>query len=243
MIEKLPVQGDHIYMSREEIDQWWNILVTEHATYLEQYGIKLPQMDTARALQLIYLKKYEGKLVHKDTISAFVGTIIKDAGKDQQVRHLGSSGWYILNKSDKIQNSEEIVPSGYHILITTESPKPSYLNKQLKRAGRMSAVNFNQLKVVYNSRCATCGSPEGRPNFQSPDTRTILQQGHKNPHHALSLENSIPQCQFCNQVYKDNYVFDDKGRVRAVASIAPVVSAEKSVRDDIYQALKENKLK
>jgi len=224
-------------MSPEEIEKWWAILEEEYNTHLKQYKVTLPKKETAAALWLVFLKKHEGKLVHKDTISAFVSTVNPKSGKDQQVRHLASKGWYVLNKGDKIPKENNTIQSGYHMLVTTESPKPTFLFKALKRAGRISAKNFDQLKITYDNRCATCGSQEGKPHLLDPSKRTELQQGHMNPHDKLTLENSIPQCQLCNGVYMDDYVFDVKGRVVAVASPKPVLRADKSVKEEIKKAL------
>ena len=123
------------------------------------------------------------------------------------------------------------------MLVTTESPKPSFLFKALKRAGRISAQNFDQLKITYDNRCATCGSQEGKPHFLDPSKRTQLQQGHMNPHKKLTLDNSIPQCQLCNQVYQDDYVFDIKGRVIAVASPNPVLRADENIKEEIRKVI------
>ncbi len=237
-MKKIEKRGSHIYMSPEEISKWHKTLEDEHKTYLEKYGVKFYRPGVSKALWLIYLKKYERDLVHKDTISAFIQSINPKAGKDQQVRHLASDGWYVLNKGDKIPGSDKTVPSGYHMLVTTENPKPTFLFKSMKRAGRISAKNFKGLKITYDNRCATCGSQEGKPHFIEPDKRTELHQGHMNPHKALSLENSIPQCQICNAVYQDDYVFNEKGRVVAVASPRPVLKAEKQVIEEIKKALK-----
>lgn len=224
-------------MSPDEIERWYKKLEKEHRVNLAQYGVKFPNRNTAKALWLIYLRKYQGKLVHKDTISSFVGTVNPRAGKDQQVRHLASDGWYILNRGDKLPEKKDTVPSGYHILITTENPKPTFLFKSLKRAGRISARDFGQLKAVYGFRCATCGSQEGKPNFLEPAKKTELHQGHMNPHKPPTLENSIPQCQVCNGVYLDDYVFDAKGRVIAVASSKPILRADKAVQNEIKKLL------
>lgn len=237
MNDKLPIHGSHTYMSPEEISDWWKIIEQEYDTHLKQYNVTLPKIGSASALWLVYLKKHEGKLVHKDTISEFVSSVNPEFGKDQQVRHLASKGWYILNKGDKIQKEDKTIPSGYHMLVTTESPKPSFLWKELKRAGRVSAKNFEQLKITYGLRCATCGSEEGKPHLLEPTQRTKLQQGHMNPHKSLSLENSIPQCQICNQTYQDDFVFNDKGRVVAVASARPVLKADKEVKLQIKNLL------
>lgn len=58
-----------------------------------------------------------------------------------------------------------------------------------------------------------------------------------NPHKPLTLENSIPQCQVCNQVYQEDFVFDAKGKVSAVASAKPVLRAEKEVQNEILKKL------
>ncbi len=224
-------------MSPKEIAGWYEKLKKEHSIYLAKYGVKFPKKNTTKALWLIFLRKYQGRPIHKDTISSFVETVLPKAGKDQQVRHLAADGWYVLNRGDKVPKKSNTVASGYHMLITIESPKPTFLFKSLKRAGRLAAKDFEQLKAVYDFRCATCGSQEGKPNFLEPDKRTALQQGHMNPNKSLTLENSIPQCQVCNGVYKDDYVFDAKGRVVAVASSRPVLKADKNVQEDIRKAL------
>ena len=225
-------------MSPDEIESWYKKLKTEHGNSLSQYGVKFPAKDSIKALWLIFLRKNKGTLVHKDTISSFVASVNPKAGKDQQVRHLASDGWYVLNKGDKFPNKKEVVGSGYHILTTTENPKPTFLFKALKRAGRIAAKDFGQLKAAYGFRCATCGSQEGKPHLLEPDKKTQLQQGHMNPAKPLTLENSIPQCQVCNGVYLDDFVFDDKGRAVAVASDKPVMRAAKEVQKEILEKLK-----
>lgn len=239
MIERLPLQGSHVFMSPEEVATWQEKLRNEHDTYLNAYHVKLPKAGSANALWLAYLRKHQGRLVHKDTISAFVNSVNPKSGKDQQVRHLARAGWYVLNKGDKIPQQDEKIPSGYHMLVTTENPKPDFLFKALKRAGRIAAKNFDQLKAVYDWRCRTCGSQEGKPHFLEPSQRTQLQQGHMDPHKKLTLDNSIPQCQLCNQTYQDDYAFNDKGRVVAVASPKPVLRACPEIQNEIYQALKD----
>lgn len=237
MTEKLPITGSHIYMSPEEIEKWYDALEKEYETHLKPYNVSFPKKSSLKNLWLIFLKKHEGKLVHKDTISAFVNSVNSKAGKDQQVRHLASDGWYVLNKGDKLLKENDIVSSGFHMLVTTESPKPDFLWKALKRAGRISAQNFEQLKATYDFRCATCGAQEDKPHLLEQSQRTKLQQGHMNPHKKLTLDNSIPQCQLCNQIYQDDYVFNEKGRVVTVASPRPIMKADLEVKKAIKEAL------
>ncbi len=236
-MEKINKQGNHTNMLKSEIDKIYGNLKNEHKKYLAQYNIKLPKKDSMKALWLIYLRKYIGNLVHKDTISDFVQSVKPMAGRDQQVRHLASDGWYVLNKGDKVPNEDKKIGNGYHVLFTVENPKPNFLYKKLKRAGRLSAENFEQLKKVYGSRCVTCGSKENSPHILEPTQTTMLQQGHMNPHEKLTLDNTIPQCQLCNQVYKDDYVFNEKGRVIAVASTRPIEKAHENVKQAIKTML------
>ncbi len=238
-MKKLDKHGEYTSMPLSEIEKWYKQLNKEYTLNLSKYGVKLPKRNSIKALWLIFLRKNKGTLVHKDTISSFVASIKPNAGKDQQVRHLASDGWYILNKGDKIPDKKSTVPSGYHVLITTESPKPTFLFNSLKRAGRIAAKNFNELKAVYGFRCASCGSKEGEPHFLEPDKKTQLQQGHMNPSKPITLDNLIPQCQICNQAYQDDFVFDIKGRVVAVASVKPVLKAEKEIQDEIFKELQE----
>jgi len=238
-MNQLPKNGEHIFMSPEERGQWYQTVKEEHDTHLQQFDVKLPKANSARALQLIFLRKYMGTLVHKDTISAFITNVSPNYGKDQQIRHLASDGWFVLNKGDKIRGEETPVPNGYHVLVTTEEPKPTFLFKAIKRAGRMSAQNFEQLKHVYGNRCATCGSIEGKPHLQFPTKRTELQKGHMDPNKPLTLENTIPQCQVCNQTYQDDFVFDEKGRVITVASAKPVLRSDERTKKIVLEALEK----
>ena len=237
MLDYTPITGNHIFMSPEEIEKWWTTLETEHATSLSKYSVELPKKGSGKALWLVFLRKNMGKPVHKDVISSFVNSVNHESGKDQQVRHLAADGWYVLNKGDEIPNEDGTLKSGFHMLVTTKSPKPTFIFKSLKRANRLIASDFEQLKAVYDFRCATCGSQEDKPHFIEPDKRTELHQGHMNPHKALTLENSIPQCQVCNGVYQDDFIFNDKGRIIAVASVNPVIKAERDIREKIKKIL------
>ncbi len=226
-------QGKHVYMSPDEVDTWYSTLSDEHDVSLSQYSVVLPKLGTIKCLWLVYLRKYQGILVHKDTISSFVASVNPRAGKDQQVRYLAADGWYVLNKGDKLLGESGVVPNGYHVLVTTDNPKPRFLFQSLRRAGRIAAKDFSQLKAVYGFRCITCGSQEGKSHLLEPGKITTLQQGHKDPRQQLTLSNSIPQCQVCNDVYQDDYVFNDKGRVVAISSARPVLRSSRIVQSEL----------
>lgn len=229
-------------ITSEEKDKWSEITLKECHEYLIAYSLKIPEINSNKFLQLVCLRMYKNKLVSKEVISQFVRFFNKNASVDQQSRHLGSQDFfYVLNAKEKIPNIDMIVPVGYHILITLETPHPKYIHASHKRAGRYAARNFDELKRSYNNRCATCGSLENKPHFYDASKKTLLQQGHIDPLKALTIKNTIPQCQLCNQTYKDSFVFNEQGRVVAVASLEPVKKAHQSVKEKILDFLLNNK--
>lgn len=242
----------YLDISIEEIRYLHNKIVYAFNTYLKDYGVKklwnnnisnectneefIAQLD-AKELQLIFLYKHLNCFVHKDMVSAFVRKFLKNKALDQQVRHLGSQYfWYVLNKGAKVPNSEEIVPSGYNYLVSIEMPNPKAVAEALKRTGRLGAKNFGELKIAYGNRCATCGIEEGKKDTRNEEL-VVLQQGHMNPRFALTLDNTIPQCQYCNQTYKDYFQFNEHGRVVAVNNPLILLKSPKNVQDEMISVL------
>ena len=170
-------------------------------------------------------------------ISKFIRKYKPTAALDQQVRHLGTQlFWNVLNRGMKVPDTDIYVPSGYHYLVSIETPNPKVVATALRRAGRLMAKNFEELKVVYEGKCATCGREEGKK-----DTRNglivSLQQGHMNPRKPLTIENTIPQCQYCNQQYRDHFVFNEHGRVIAVNNPLILLKSPKDVQDEMIEVL------
>lgn len=229
----------------EDKDYWATIVKQECYDYLKQYSVKIPKETSNKFLQLLCLRIYQNKFVSKEVISTFVRYYNKNASVDQQSRHLGTQDFfYVLNANEKVISTGMTVPIGYHILITLEQPHPKHILYSHKRAGRHKAENFQQIKQVYNNRCITCGSIEEKPHFHNPSIKTVLQQGHMDPMQKLTIENTIPQCQLCNQIYKNYFVFDEKGRTIAVASIEPIKKSHQNVKDEILHfLLEEQKVK
>lgn len=243
---------DYLDISVKEIREIHNKIVLSHDTYLKDYGVKklwnddipVDCTDTeflsfldAKELQLIFLYKYRNCLVHKDMVSEFVRKHIPNAAFDQQVRHLGSQYfWYVLNKGAKIPNSDEKVPSGYNYLFSIEVANPIAVASALKRTGRIGARNFVELKLAYGKKCATCGIEEGKKDTRNEEI-VVLQQGHMNPRKPLTLDNTIPQCQYCNQTYRDYFIFNEYGRVVAVNNPLILLKSPKTVQDEMIAIL------
>ena len=212
-----------------KLQKAWLELKDIHKEHLAVHNVKLPSArhytDTNKSLWLAVLYFYKNRDVHKDEISEITRRDIPDAGADQQVRHLKRDGWNIGDKP------------GIHRLDPYK-PSLAFINTEARRRARLGAVDFDEIKKIYGGRCATCGAREGRPDPRYGDEKVALQKGHQNPDMSGdNAQNIIPQCQFCNRTYKDDFVFDDKGRVRAVASIRPVKRASENVQRKILKWL------
>lgn len=92
---------------------------------------------------------------------------------------------------------------------------------------------------AFGNRCATCGAVAGEPDPRYGRDRVQLQQGHRDPSKPSSDRlNIIPQCQFCNRQYRDDFVFDEKGRAHAIAGLGPVQRASREVQRKVWEFLK-----
>ena len=105
----------------------------------------------------------------------------------------------------------------------------------------LNSQSFEGLKQAYNNCCASCGVKEGRTSHRYGNQTIQLQKGHRDPSkRGDDIRNIIPQCQYCNRAYKNDFTFDEKGRVRAVASVNPVKRANKNIQDKILKWLMDN---
>ena len=236
--EKLVISGPHCFLSWEECEKIWQEIKEVYQNYLASRGVKLPEWRSAKSLWLVYLYKFRKYQVHKDTISDFVRNL-KKIGRDQQVRHLAADGWYLLNRNEYIPETNQKVANGYHVLFDIKNPKPTFLYKILKREGRLSAKCWEELKIVYDNRCVNCGALENHHHPRFRDTIVILQKGHIDPNKPAVLENIIPQCQICNQTYKDNFVYDENGYIKAINNENFVLRSKPEVLKKIYELLKK----
>ena len=235
--------SQYSFPSDAEIQQTYDLIADYHAKHLDELGVKLPQLRKANgdyvlsALTLVYLARgYPAvKTVSKSELTQFMRQYVPDVNDVQQARHLAAqSGWYILSGTRKDGRDMNVQPGEYR-LISLEEAYPGF-NSQ-RRVDLSSPDYWEQLKAAYGYRCACCGSKEGEPNFNWPDTVTVLQKGHMDPTKALGPGNLIPQCVKCNQPARDFWIFDDKGRVVAVANPQVIDRSSEAVQFRIYEQL------
>ena len=214
--------------SPAELDTAYRDIARIHAEHLAQHGVKLPAKNSHKRIWLAMLHHYAPEQVHKDEISDAVRREYPNAGRDQQVRHLKRDGWNIAGSG------------GFHQLADPYRPDQGFVNERNRRQGRLNAGDFTQLITAFGNRCATCGAREGEPDPRYGPDRVTLQQGHQDPDRpANDPDNIIPQCQFCNRAYRRDFVFDSRGRARAVADVGPVRRANRTVQRKIWELLRQ----
>lgn len=220
--------------SKAALQKAWEDVQRLHKIHLAKHGVMIPEVsrydEHQKAMWLAVMHHFEGQDVDKNFMSEVADQDMPHLSQDQQVRHLKRDGW-------EIQGSK----AGLHRLDLSR-PSSEFLNNEARKRVRMGATSFEEIKSAYGYRCATCGAQEGEPNPRyGADDVVVLQQGHQDPHKAGdTADNIIPQCQFCNRAYRDDFVFDDKGRAKAVAGMGPIKRASLPVQRKIYKWLQDH---
>ncbi|UEC01941.1 HNH endonuclease signature motif containing protein [Burkholderia vietnamiensis] len=218
-----------------DVQHYYGLLVVEHQKHLATHGVKLPPLldertekYNNRALQLVYLRIHLRELVSREDITEFVRLFNPDVSGDQQPRHLAYDGWDVrLAGKAKETFDGNPVPNGFNVLASTEAPKPTFLKTNLKRLGKVKASDWVSLQAAYDHKCATCGEPnEGK-----------LEKGHMHPGKPLEMGNIIPMCGKCNNWAGNRLVFDENGRVIALATPDLVSASDDQVQHEIYRML------
>lgn len=216
--------------SPRELQEAWEDLCHIHAQYLQVHEVKIPSSEQyneiGKSIQLAVLHYYKGQAVDKNLVSQICQRDKPSLKADQQVRHLKRDGWHLITQR-----------KGHHQLDPYK-PSPEWETDRKRKQGTLNASNFEELKAVFDYKCATCGAEEGKTNPRYGDDIVKLQRGHKDPDKPMVKDNIIPQCEFCNRTYRRDYVFDDKGRVSAIADVGPVKKASESVKRKVWEWLK-----
>ena len=227
-------------MTKKEINDTYELIVKYHEQYLEKKGVKLPKLYTEskkytkNALTLVYLAfGYPNTdIVSKQELTEFIQEYYPDVLDVQQARHLGAqNGWYILSGTRNDNDSETINPGQYK-LKTLELCYPGFTAE--RRLDVTSDDYWENLKKQYDYRCACCGSKQGEPHRYWKNTTTVLQKGHKDPSKPLEPGNIIPQCEKCNRPDRNYWIYDDKGRVVALANEKVIDHCSLSVQKAVY---------
>lgn len=200
-------------MTIKEALHIYNKKYIPHLNVFKESGVKIltkPDIKLNRISQstyaLMFLIKHMGCVVSKKQLTE---SYVKNTGKYtndlQSARHLGTQmGYDVTNSRGGI--------NGYR--LNSLNIKPGFLPN--RRNVEMTSDEWVNLKRIYDFKCATCGDLEG--DFARYDKSKVvkLAMGHMDPNQSLTLNNTIPQCEECNSIYKDKYIFDKKGRITKV---------------------------
>jgi len=227
------------HLSDNDIEEIYKLIKDLHNKHLEKCGVKLPRLTnsngyTKDALILVYLAQDypDTKKVSKEELTQFIRQYYPNVTDVQQARHLGAQkGWYI-DAGGRGNGDVVTLSRGDYQLISLEQPYPSFHGHRIDET-----ENWEELKKQYGYRCATCGSKEGEPNFHWPNTITKLQKSHINPNEPLAPGNIIPQCEKCNRTYRNDWIYDEKGRVIKLANPNVIKRSDKEVRRKVYKIL------
>ena len=207
---------------------------------LKSIGIKLPKLCngdgtyTKDALCLILLYSKFQSPVSKEELTRFIKVFYPSVTDVQQARHLGAQkGWYILSgtRGDRLGN----LKSGEYMLHSVSEPYPDYTIG--RRINNLNLESWEELKRVYHNRCVTCGSEEDKQHLINSETITQLQKGHMNPQKPLDLDNTIPQCDWCNRAYRSYFCFDNRGRVSKINDPNFVLKSTEAIQFKIFKLL------
>lgn len=211
-------------ITSEYIMKSYNDLINKYENNnLKKEGVKLPQLGryskipkkkedlSKKGLSLVILYKYRGKYKSVSEIRELWENITgkKDPGGDSfQIRHLSKQyGWDIVTDS---------AVEYKFCLKSIEKPSSKYI-KDFRECDIDEKAWYN-IKNQYNFKCSHCFSIENEPLNRNPNELTILHKGHMDPKKKLTSDNCIPQCQMCNLVYQNKFIFNKNGIITGVVT-------------------------
>lgn len=227
-------------LTDSQIENAYRLILAYHEKYLKQYGVKPPRLRSATgytkdALILIYLAQDypDTKPVSKMELTQFIRQFYPGTNDVQQARHLGmQKGWFIA--AGGRDNRDVKLDRGEYQLLSLEKPYPAFHGHRVE-----SSQDWEKIKEQYGYRCVTCGSKEGEANIHYPNTKTKLQKSHLDPNKPLVPGNIIPQCEKCNRADRNNWVYDERGRVIKLANPNVIRRSDRQIRWKVYKILYE----
>jgi len=176
------------------------------ASPLPTLGVKFPRKGNQKAEVLRYLYEHLGEVVTKEEVERVVCARLGLRSKDlQSVRHLGKQDGYDVLQGGH-QHAGRTLSRGQYVLRSFNQTN-QYWNARRRNE---SDLDFSNLKKKYDYCCATCGATEGRLHRLTQQV-VRLEKGHADPRLPMTDSNIIPQCDYCNKVAANKWVFDKLG--------------------------------
>ncbi len=195
--------------SKKEIEFWYNNAKKIWEESLKKQGVSLPLLKRNESVYiqsgvaLSFLTRKVGAITTKKELDWVVSIFMNIPTHDiQDGRHLSDQkGWNISKEKRGIYICEDI-----------NIPYPYFNNH--RESGNLTEENWEEIKRKYKYICYTCGTKEGEINSRVGGAIVILQKGHMDYDKPLTYDNTIAQCQYCNQRYKNRVKFDIKGYIK-----------------------------
>lgn len=209
-------------MLKKEIVAIYNAFL-QKATRLKKYSyVSIPKLFndqgkyTTTGLSMVFFFMNLGKIVHKQDLITFLRKHGLCRLNPPNPRHFGmQNGFYFLVRDCLHPRTKRLLKPGEYCLYTLNRPHPTKHNdlshKDHHRSVRLTSDNFECIKQTHDHHCAVCGSIEGQHHLKNRALITKLERGHCDPRKPLDSNNCIPICTYCNQIYKDYFVFNKRG--------------------------------
>jgi hypothetical protein len=179
---------------------------------------------------LVFFAARLGRIATKAELLAFLRRM-RCATVDPQPRHLGMQcGLNFLVQGCYHPHARRALRRGEYCLLDLVNAHPSAATMHRAGGTGTSALDFDELKRVYDARCACCGSRQGERHLKNAHLVTRLDRGHCDPRKPLTHANCVPMCTMCNMVYKDRAVINKRGFV--VAWLGADAAAKEAAEGD-----------
>jgi hypothetical protein len=168
-------------------------------------GIKFPNSGTQKSRMLEYFWKNKGKLVTKQEVQKHFATKFNIHSDIQSVRHLGKQDGFAVLQYGNEWNGRSLKKGEY---VFEGFNKVNHFYNKSRRIE--SSLDFESKKREYKNSCASCGAKENTLHKWTNE-KVVLEKGHMDPSKEMTDDNIIPQCNWCNKIAKNKWIFDRFG--------------------------------
>jgi hypothetical protein len=190
----------------------YNIVKSEYDIHLKELGVNIPGENSQLGQALCCLYENIVRPVSTNDIIKYVSNKLGVDAIRIQVRHLAlQKGFNVIKGGEVNPTTNEKIPNASYLLLNLTEPHPSFI--PTRRNNEIDDEEWREIKRRFGNMCVNCGSKEGEHMRWNIYDVTILQRGHMDPRLPLTTNNIIPQCKFCNQQYRNNAIFNNRGFV------------------------------
>lgn len=195
-------------------------------------GIKFPNSGTQKSRMLEYFWKNKGKLVTKQEVQKHFATKFNTHSDIQSVRHLGKQDGFAVLQYGNEWNGRSLKKGEY---VFEGFNKVNHFYNKSRRIE--SSLDFESKKREYKNSCASCGAKENTLHKWTNE-KVVLEKGHMDPSKEMTDDNIIPQCNWCNKIAKNYWIFDRFGFPKYMTTHGLLSHNDQQLRE-FYNILKD----